>query len=258
MEKIEKISVALITYNAGVTLNRVLESVKWADEIIIVDSGSKDETIVIARNYTDKIFYRKFDNFSNQKNYAIKKATNKWVLSLDSDEVVSAELAKEIRNLSINSNIDGFYIERLNYIYGRFVKYGRPDYQLRLFRKEKGFFVNPVHERVYLNKNRIAYLKSKLLHYTMQNIFTHIRKIDEFTDYDVVYYPRERITILWLIRKFIFVIPLKFIQHYIFKRGFMDGMLGFIFSVNTVMGEFITCIKYWEKSMMDEKEYFYD
>lgn len=247
MELLEKISVVMITFNAASILEKVLESVKWADEIIIVDSGSTDETISIAKKYTDNIFYRKFDNFSNQKNYAIQKASNEWVLSLDADEVVSEELAKELKNLYVKHKIDGFYIERLNYIYGKFVKYGRPDYQLRLFKKNKAFFTEPVHERVYLKKNKTAVLKGKLFHYTMPSISRHIKKIDEFTEYDRLYYLPDKISILWMIRKIVLILPLKFIQHYFFKKGFKDGTLGFIFAVNTVIGQFISYLKYWEK-----------
>lgn len=240
-------SVVIITYNAAGRLKECLESVRWANEIILVDSGSSDNTVDIAKEYTDKIFTRGFDNFSLQKNFAIEKAGCGWVLSIDSDEVITQELTDELRAVMKNTKFDGFYIERLNYIYGKFLNYARPDYQLRFFRKESGRFKQPVHERLNINGNRISYLKGKILHYTMEDVSHHINKLDQFTDYDVNYYPVKSIDFFWIIRKLVIRPILKFIQHYIFKKGYKDGMLGFIFCINTVMGEFLTHAKYCER-----------
>ena len=242
----KSISVAIITFNAQKFIDKCLEAVKWADEIIIVDSYSVDETVSKARLYTNKIYFRKFDNFSNQKNFAITKANCDWVLSLDADEIITKELAKEIIDLQHTSAIDGYYIERLNNIYGKFLKYDRPDLQLRLFKKGKGKFIQPVHERVYIEKNKTSRLKGKILHYTVEEIENHINKIIIYADYDVAFYPLNKLPRLWFIRKMFFRPLGKFIQHYFVKKAFLDNLIGYIYVINTIMGEIAAQVKYYE------------
>lgn len=247
------ISVAIITFNAERTIRACLESVKWAGEIIIVDSGSTDNTVSIAREYTGRILTRKFDNFSSQKNYAISQTARDWVLSIDGDEVASDELRRAILDIGVKDNIHGFFIERLNNIYGRFVEYARPDLQLRFFRRGKGIFEQPVHERIFMAKENTAVLRGKLHHFTMDSISHHVRKIDEFTRYDVDYYPAGKIGFFWIPKNLIIRPMLKFIQHYIFKGAYKDGVLGYIFAVNTIAGEFLTQAKYMEKHLKGKR-----
>ena len=243
----------MITFNAERTIRASLESIKWAGDIVVVDSGSKDNTISIAREYTNRIFSRAFDNFSAQKNYAIAQTVGNWVLSIDADEVVTDELRREIVNVDENGKARGFFIERLNNIYGAFVQYARPDLQLRFFRKGEGVFTQPVHERIFVAKEKTAVLRGKMHHFTMDSISHHVRKIDEFTEYDINFYPIDKIGFFWVPKNLIVRPMLKFIQHYIFKKAYKDGVLGYIFAVNTVVGEFVTQAKYMERYLKNKK-----
>ncbi|MGQ9644105.1 MAG: glycosyltransferase family 2 protein, partial [Ignavibacterium sp.] len=133
-----KISVIIITKNEVRNIGDCLESVKWADEIIVVDSGSEDETISIAKRFTDKVLINEWKSFAHQKSFAMNQAVNEWILSIDADERVSDKLKEEILNSELNQ-FDGYRIKRENYFLGKLIRgcgWGN-DYQLRLFRKSK-------------------------------------------------------------------------------------------------------------------------
>jgi glycosyltransferase involved in cell wall biosynthesis len=135
------LSVTLITYNEELNIRNALESVKWADELIVVDSGSADRTTQIGREYTSKVYTMDWPGFGRQKNRALDLATGDWVLSLDADEVVSPDLQAEIRSaLEKAGDCCGFRIPRLSSYCGRFMRHGGwwPDYCLRLFRAGRG------------------------------------------------------------------------------------------------------------------------
>lgn len=132
-----KISVVIITLNEENNIKDCLESVKWADEIMVVDSESSDETVKIAKEYTDKVFINKWSGYSAQKTYALSLVKNDWVLSLDADERVSEELAKEILRTDLSQN-NGYFIKRNNYFLGKLIRgcgWGN-DLQLRLVKKK--------------------------------------------------------------------------------------------------------------------------
>jgi len=145
------ISVIVITYNEENNIDECLKSVKWADEIILVDSYSTDNTIIKAKKYTDKIFHKKFeDDFSKQKNYALSKVNSDWILILDADEKLKKDAKKKIRNIINNNNMSGYWFPRRNYINNKtYLKHGLfyPDWQLRLIQNNKNIeFIGAVHE----------------------------------------------------------------------------------------------------------------
>ena len=149
------LSIVIITKNEESNLARTLQSVTWADEIVIVDSGSTDRTCEIAESFHAKFFVEEWKGFAAQKNSALQKATGDWVLSLDADEEVEPALADEIRQtLSANPSASGFWIPRKNFFLGRWIRHGGfyPDPKLRLFRRGAGKFEDRlVHEDIKIS-----------------------------------------------------------------------------------------------------------
>ncbi len=245
-----KLSVTIITYNEEENIKDCLESVKWSDEIVIVDSFSTDKTVEIAREFTPKVFQNKWTNFSEQKNLALEKASNEWVLSVDADERATPKLKEEILTI-LNSefpSFNGYYVPRRNHYLGRWIRHcgWYPDYKLRLFRKEKGRFnERTVHESVVL-EGRKGYLKSYLNHYSYKNLSDHLGRIDKFSTLaaEQMFRDGKRARFFDLLFR-----PLnRFIKMYLIKRGYLDGIYGLIVSV---MGSFYVFTKYlklWELS----------
>ena len=166
------LSAAIITLNEEDRIREALDSVRFADEIVVVDSGSADRTVEICREFTDKVFVETWRGFAGQKNAAVERTTGDWVLSIDADEQVTAELAGEIRGVvSSGGPRDGYLVPRRNFFGGTWVRHGGwyPDYTLRLFRRGKGQFAERrVHEAVTLNGGRVGRLRSPLIHRTYE------------------------------------------------------------------------------------------
>jgi glycosyltransferase involved in cell wall biosynthesis len=249
----EKLSVIIITFNEEKNIRDCLESVKWADEIIVVDSFSSDNTIQICKEYTNNIFQRKWEGFAKQKNFALNLVKNKWVLWIDADERVSKELKEEIEKVIENNKFDGFCIPRKNFFLGRWIKYGGwyPDYTLRLFKKEKAYFEErEVHEKVILN-GKISYLKSPILHYSYKNISDIILRIDKYSSLSSSQLLKNnKKATLWTIFSHSFF---RFFLKYILRGGFRDGVPGFIIAVTSSFETFAKYAKLWERE--NAKEY---
>ncbi|MCK4816068.1 glycosyltransferase family 2 protein [bacterium] len=179
------ISICIICFNEEKNIRRCLESSTWADEIIAVDSMSQDRTLEIVREYTDKVYQKAWSGYIDQKNFALSKAKSDWVLSIDADEEISQGLQEEIRKeIEKKDAKDGYRIPRLSFYQGRWIKHSGfyPDRQLRLFRRNKGYWVGKrVHERVHVN-GEIGLLKSDLLHYPYRNTISgQLQTIDKFS-----------------------------------------------------------------------------
>ncbi|MEW6409288.1 MAG: glycosyltransferase family 2 protein [Nitrospirota bacterium] len=226
----EKLSVAIITHNEEDNVRTALESVKWADEIVVVDSFSTDRTIEICKEYTDRIFLSEWEGFSRQKNKVIGFTSHLWVLVIDADEYVTEELKEEIIRELGHPRYDGYYIPRKNYFGGRWIRHGGwfPDHTLRLFRKDKGLFYDrEVHEAIELN-GEPGYLKNSLKHYTYRNISDYLQRMDRYSTLaaDEMLKKGKRFHLYNL-----FINPATtFLKMYIFKRGFLDGIYGLILS----------------------------
>jgi len=243
-----ELSVIIITYNEEENIKHCLESVKWSDEIVIVDSFSSDKTVEIAREFTPKVFQNKWTNFSEQKNLALEKASNEWVLSVDADERATAKLKEEILTI-LNSefpSFNGYYIPRRNHYLGRWIRHcgWYPNYKLRLFRRVKGRFnERTVHESVVV-EGRKGHLKSHLNHYSYKNLSDHLGRIDKFSSLaaEEMFTQGKRARVFDLLFR-----PLtRFIKMYLINRGYLDGIYGLIVSL---MGSFYVFMKYlklWE------------
>jgi glycosyltransferase involved in cell wall biosynthesis len=242
-----KLSVGILTYNSGKKIKKVLESIKnFADEIVVVDSGSRDSTLDILKKYNAKIFKRDFDNFVNQKNFLLSKCNYDWVLFIDDDEVVSKELSKSIENLkSKGTKFSGFYINVMTNYLGKWIKHAwYPDWHLRLAKKEKCRWVGDgVHETLKVD-GKVSYLRGNLLHYSYDSVSQHLRKIDLYTTLyaEGTYRRGKRFSAFKLITS-----PIgSFLRRYLLKRGFLDGFEGFVISVMASYYSFLKYLKLWE------------
>jgi glycosyltransferase involved in cell wall biosynthesis len=241
-----KISAVVITYNEEKSIRRCLESLKFADEIIVVDSESKDKTVSIAREFTAKIYIQKWLGFARQREFACKQASHEWVLIIDADEAVTPELAEEIEE-KIDSfpEIDGYWIKRRSKFLGRWIEHAwQPDWVLRLLKKEKGILEEKqVHEGVSL-KGETGRLKGKIEHYPFENLSHNLKKLDSYTTLSALDM-REKGMSGGLL-KLVFSPIFGFFKIYILKQGFRDGIPGLILSVIHSFYIFIKYAKYWE------------
>jgi glycosyltransferase involved in cell wall biosynthesis len=238
------ISVAIITLNEEDSIEYTLKSAQWANEIVVVDSGSTDKTIDIAKQYGSKVFVREFDDFSSQKNFAISKCSNKWVISLDADEVVSPQLEERLKGF-MSEDKTGYRIKRQTYIFGRLMKQGGHDKDapLRFFNKEKASFNQPIHEYVEIEGN-IGLIEEPIVHYSSRTISEYMKKLNLYTALEAEYMFKKKTKFSHVS---IFLKPLaKFIQRYILQKGFCDGVEGLIFYTLSGFYDFIKWFKYWE------------
>lgn len=238
----KRLSVVIITHNEEDNIRECLESVKWADEIIVVDSNSSDRTEEICRDYGVNFIQEPWKGFALQKNSAVGKATQEWILSLDADERVTLELKNEIMAvLSSAHPKDGYYIARKNYFLGRWIRRcgWYPDYTLRLFQKGKGLFgAREVHEAVEL-KGVSGNLQHPMEHYTYKSLSDFMVRLDRYSTLAAQELLKEN-------RKYgmlhIIFRPLyTFINMYLMRLGFLEGYYGFIISG---LYAFYTFLKY--------------
>lgn len=249
----KKISIVLAVYNEEENLPKCLESVKsLADEIVIVDGGSTDKTIEIAKKYKAKILQTSNpQNFHINKNKAIDAASGEWILQLDADEVVSKELFEEIKKICSESELDGFWIPRKNLFLGRFLTKGGqyPDYTLRLYRKGCGRLPGKdVHEQAIV-EGKVGYLKNDLLHLKDKNFSTYLLRFNRYTDLLATQLSESKFSINVLsFINYIFIKPLVwFVKSYIRHRGYVDGFAGFVFALFSSLRFPVTYFKLWGK-----------
>jgi len=247
-QEILDISAVVITLDEERNIRRCLESLIWAGEIVVVDSGSTDATVEIAREYTDRVLTHPFEDYVSQKNFALNQAAREWVLSVDADEVVTPELLARIREVWLRERerYDGFTVNRLSRFSGRWIRHcgWYPDRKLRLFRRSRGRWEGAdLHEKVRLD-GPVMDLNADLLHYTYENLSENIGKIQSYsTIFARAQHDRGRRASLWdlLARP-----PAKFLKSYLLKGGFLDGRHGLILSITATFYVFLKYAKLWE------------
>ena len=226
------LSVILITKNEAELVGQCLESVKWADEIIVVDSGSTDATVDICRRYTDKVAVTDWPGFGPQKNRALAMATGDWVLSIDADEQVTPALAREMESVICNASHHVYKLPRLSKLMGRPMHHGDwwPDEVPRLFRRgHAGFTNDQVHERLDF-KGTAPALKHLLLHDSIRSLEQMIGKINQYTTGGAVRLKDRGRT--GSLGKAVTHGLWALFRAYVLKRGFLDGREGFIAAVS--------------------------
>jgi glycosyltransferase involved in cell wall biosynthesis len=235
-----KISAIIITKNEAVNIERCLDSVKWVDEVIVVDSGSTDSTRIIAEKAGARLYDFEWNGFGPAKEFARIKASGDWILSIDADEVVTSSLAEEIKKaISNESGITGYYLPRQTNFQGKWIRHSGwwPDYVLRLFKKSSARFSDAlVHETVSLD-GPSERLQSILRHYSYPDLSTYMRKLDKYSSLasEKMFRNGAKCRFYHLL----FKPPLVFFRHYLFKAGFLDGWEGFLIAVLSGFGTFL-------------------
>lgn len=242
-----KLTVTVITRDESAHIAAALQSVSWADEIIVVDSGSTDDTVAIARRYATRVEHRDWPGYSAQKNYAAAVASNDWILSLDADERVTPQLAAEIRQaLTSEPAVRGYRVPRVTWYLGRWIRSTDwyPDYQLRLYDRRAGTWNGRrVHESVTL-QGAPAVLRHELQHYAYRDISDHLATIDRYTTLAAEQWLSEgRRTNGFEL----FIHPrLAFLRNYLLRGGFKDGAAGLLVSKMNSYYVFLKLAKLWE------------
>lgn len=244
------LSVAIITKNEEKHLPRALESVKFADEIVIIDSGSTDGTLEIARAFTDKVIQRGWPGYGAQKNAALENCSREWVLSLDADEELTSALATQIQQV-VRGGTGGFDLyafPRLSLFVDKWMRHGGwyPDRQTRLLRSGAGRFAErKVHECI-VSDRPVGNLSGDLLHYSYESIADYIDRMNRYSTLAAEMILEggkpHRVTspgLAWSLAR-------KFLEVYVLKRGFLDGRHGFLVSCLAAYGVFLREAKVWK------------
>lgn len=242
------LSLVVITLNEEKTIKSCIESVPFASDIVILDSFSKDKTKEIAVALGARFFEQSWLGYGPQKNKATELAKFDWMLSLDADERLSAELQAEIIECFNRLDPDtGYCIPRISFYLGRWIRYGGwyPDYQLRLFNRQcSRWNTSMIHERVIAPKT--GKLKNTIQHFVFNSISHQVVTNDKYSSLLAQeLFEQKKIQFL-LLRMFTKPV-VKFFENYIFKRGFVDGLPGFIIAVNSAYSVFLKYAKLWEK-----------
>lgn len=243
------ISCVMIVFNEESNVRKALESVKWMDQIVVVDAYSQDETVAICREYTSQVLLRKWTGSPDQKNYAIQHATCDWVFNLDADESVLPQLREELEEVltsPTSSAYAGYFIPRRNFYYGKWVQGGGwyPDYQLRFFKKGTGTYGEvEVHPRLDMIGS-VGYFQHAMEHLTFLTIAKHVQKENAFTTRAAKERRKQKqhVTVLDLFGRPLFT----FAKYYVVRRGYRDGIRGLIASLFASFYTFGKYAKLWE------------
>ena len=239
------LSVAIITYNEEEDLPKTLESVKdIASEIIIVDSHSTDKTREIAKSFGAKVYEEDWKGFGEQKNSAIEKCTQPWILSLDADEVVSPELKKSIIEAIKNPKYDCYEVNRKNFYAGKYIEHvWFPEWRVRLFKKGKGKFKGEIHETLEC-EGRKGKLNGVLYHYPYKNLEEHYIKSIKYAKISAeVEFKKGK---KFKIHQLLLNPSWAFFKMYILKKGFLDGIRGFSIAKSYSYAKFLKYLFLWE------------
>ncbi len=241
-----RLSAIVLTKNEERNIVGCLEGLRWADEILVLDSGSEDRTVPLAEGLGARVERRPFDNFPQQRNAALELAQEQWVFFVDADERVGEGLAQEAQEAIGGGEEVGFWIPRRNYIFGKWIRHAGwyPDYQLRLFRRHRGRYDErrEVHELVLL-EGPAGYLKNPLIHYNYDNLAQFIDRQERYTQMEAEYLYREGARAK---ARSVLVQPWReFRRRYITLQGYKDGRYGLLLSLLMAYYEGVKYLKLW-------------
>ncbi len=244
------ITVVVLTHNDEKILARCLESLRWCDEMIAIDDESMDGTVGVAKRFGAKVFTRKLNgDFAAQRNFGLGKAKGEWVLFVDSDEVVSKELANDIKRVISEKRqvISGYFIKRKDYFLGKWLTHGETVNVklLRLAKKDAGKWNRPVHE-VWDVQGPIGELTYPLLHYPHPNVAQFLDEMNRYSTLNASYLYKQGIRAFWW--DIIAYPAAKFFVNYIWRLGFLDGTAGAIMALMMSFHSFLTRAKLWKLS----------
>jgi glycosyltransferase involved in cell wall biosynthesis len=248
------ITVAVITKNEADRIDRLLAGAGFADEILVVDSGSTDGTQELCRRRNARVIENRWPGYAAQKQLAIELARSAWVLSLDADEEISNRLARELREAvaAAEASVDGFSIPRLSRYLGRWIRHGGwyPDRKIRLVRKGKArWSTDALHEKLEV-EGRVDRLRNPILHHVYRTISDQLATIDRYSEIAALERgPAGGLYVLWGAAH----AGGKFIECFIWKLGFLDGWAGLVIAVNSAWYVFLKHAKAWELSLAGDE-----
>ena len=238
------LSVVLITLNSEKTISKTLEAVSWADEIVLVDLGSTDKTVEIARKFKVKIIYHAFEGYGLQKKFATQQASHDWILSLDDDEILTPQLQQEIQNLDLqNSDYQGFKIPRSLIFLGKLLRFSG-EYRrltLRLFNRKYGNWNDEyVHESIEIN-GKVGTLKNQILHDSYRDLTDYFNKFNKYTSLGAktLAERNKSVSTFKIITRF----PITFLKIYLLKGSILDGYAGFMWALFTAINPVVKYAK---------------
>lgn len=256
----EKITAIIPTFNEQANIKEAIESVLWCDEVIVVDSFSTDKTIEIVKSFPQvRLLQREYEYSASQKNWTIPQASHSWIFLLDADERPTPELVTEIKDVvKKGTKYSGFWIYRRNNFMGKRIDYSgwQSDKVIRLFKKDECKYQNKhVHAEIE-SKGEISILKNKLIHYTYLDLNTYLKKADRYTTwgaldrYNKFQKSGRKIGLLYL-----FFRPFgRFLRHYFWRLGILDGTHGFVVSALAAYNVFIRAVKIWRLQAGEKME----
>lgn len=239
------ISAVVLAHNNEAIIARTLESLGWCDEVLVIDDYSRDATLNLAKKFKAQVFRRYLNgDFASQRNFGLAKAKGEWLFFIDSDEVVSPQLASEIKETISGRRgaINGYYLKRKDFFLGRWLDHGETSRVklLRLARKGTGVWTRPVHE-IWQVKGEVGKLNHPLLHYPHPNVAQFLEEINFYSSLNAAYLKSQGIKAsIWHIIGY----PLaKFCLNYFWYSGFLDGMPGAIMALMMSFHSFLTRAK---------------
>jgi glycosyltransferase involved in cell wall biosynthesis len=245
----KKISIVVIAKNEADRIGCLLKSVEFADEVIVVDSGSTDGTQDLCKQFGAKVIFNKWPGYAAQKQFAMEHAVSEWILNLDADEEISDSLAKEIQHIinDAGSDISAFSMPRLSRYLGRWIKHGGwyPDRKVRLVRRGKGAWKGVLHEQLVVD-GKTEQLSKPILHHVYRGISDHVVTINKFSD---VYVAEHGSAGRWFVFAGVVHAIGKFAECYLWKLGFLDGIPGLVIAMNSAWYIFLKHAKAWESGL---------
>ncbi len=239
-----KISATIITYNEERNISRVIESLRCADEVVVVDSGSTDRTVELASKLGARVLESPWRGYAGQKNLASEHASHDWILSLDADEALSEALEGEIWQIKKNgADCDAYTVPRLAQYLGRWILHSgwHPDRKIRLFDRNKARWIGDyVHESVVTN-GRVGHLRENLLHFTCDSLSEHLKTMDRYTTLAAEQIVDQRKKIGW--SQLLLDPPWTFLRSYVLHRGFLDGTEGLAIAYMAALYNFLKYTK---------------
>ena len=252
----ETITCGVITFNEERNIRACLESAKWMDDIVVVDSFSRDRTVDIAREYTTHVYQRPWNGYGEQKNAVIDRVGTEWVFIMDADERVTPELRKVIEQVLARPAPGGpsaYHIPRRNVFYGKWIRRAGcyPDYQLRLFRRGVGRMDQAEPHPKFVCTGTVGYLAEPFDHFTERSVLDHFRKINSLTTLAARERGRTKTRVFWwdvALRPLV-----TFWKYYLARQGFREGLHGLVFCVFATMYTFVKYAKLWDMIRLQRK-----
>jgi glycosyltransferase involved in cell wall biosynthesis len=240
------VSAVLIVQDEERQLGDCLATLAWADEIVVVDGGSRDGTVALARGLGARVVERAFTDFADQRNFALGHATQDWVFMVDADERVTPALRDEIARAVRDPAFAAYRVPHLDYMFGRWIRHGGwyPQYHLRLARRDRSRWDRPVHEVLAVD-GAVGDLRQPLLHFSHGDVRDFVRKLNRYTDREAELEWAGRAPAVWRV---VLEPPLYFLYKFVWQRGFLDGAHGFVLAQLLAFYRFTRLAKAWTRA----------